>query len=266
MKYKNLLINSTVFFVTAAVLETILHEAGHFVAGWLLGGSPTLFHNSVQFAFTENRETSSIISAAAGPLTSLFLGMFFHYNLNQREETNLGTLFNIYMTAFSYIGFFGYLMVAPFFSYGDTGYILHALSFPTWSIYLVAVFGVFMMYILMASLTPHWVSLMHTETADDVQLRRDFIKNLIFLPLLIGIPIYTLCNLPTPTALSLIAPICSPLAILWVYGLYLKSTPYKIPIDTSETSNQKLGMVWTAFATVVFITNRLLVFGFTLGD
>lgn len=85
---------------------------------------------------------------------------------------------------------------------------------PTWLTFIAAIFGVVILYMLIRKLIRYFVELSTEEITVTKDLRIPFINSLILYPLLIGIIITTLLNLPTPTFLSLIAPVCSPFTIM----------------------------------------------------
>lgn len=261
MKPIQLFINSTVVFVIAAIAEMTIHECGHFFTGLACGGHPVLHHNSVQHMGVRT-ETMHIIEALAGPLVSLLMGILFHVLLQQKKHRGIMSLFLFYMSAFSYIGFFGYMFIAPFFAYGDTGYVLRAIGCPGWLIITLAITAAFILYLLMRKLAVHIVALMSSSTAADLQLRRRFVSRIIFLPLMAGMAITTLLNLPVPTPLSLIAPLTSPVTLLWAYGDYIRQK--QTYADETESINNKLKPLWWVALLVVIIVNRLLVSGISI--
>ena len=91
-----------------------------------------------------------------------------------------------------------------------------------WLTIAIAAIGVLVLYFLMSNLVKYFVEMGTEEIAITKERRTPFINSLILYPLLFGIIITTLLNLPVPTFLSLIAPICSPFTIVWAYGDALK--------------------------------------------
>lgn len=263
-EYKNLIMNSTILFVVASTLETTLHELGHFIASILLHAKDVfLYHNYVS-SNTENLSlNNTLIIKAAGPLVSLLIGILFHFNCSHRTDRTLSFLFTLYLSAFGYIGFFGYLMIAPFFTYGDTGYICMALEFPLWLTISIAFSGAIILYLIMRNLMKYFVEIGTPEIISNKPLRSVFIHSLIFYPLVFGICITTLLNLPVPTFASLIAPLFSPFALLWAYGDALRkeypATYMNQDLQFINTKNYKWQLL---FVLTVFI-NRLLIEGFS---
>jgi hypothetical protein len=263
--YRNLVINSTILFVIASTIEMTLHEFGHFVAGILVHTKDlVLFHNYVAENPDELSLLKVIIVKAAGPLVSLFIGILFQFICSTNSKRDLSFLLKLYMSVFGYIGFFGYLIIAPIFINGDTGYICHVLNFPIWLTILIAIIGVIILFLLMRSLVRYFVELGTIEIISTKESRTTFIKSLILLPLLIGILITTLLNLPIPTLLSLIAPICSPFTIMWTYGYALnKNYPITMMNKDLESLNS-INLKWIVLLLFTIALNRLLVHGLTL--
>lgn len=262
MSKMRLVINSTLMFVLTSVAEMTLHEAGHFIAGLVFHTKPVLYHNYVANTI-DACEKTKIIFASAGPLVSLVLGIVSYLLLRVTDISSAFLrLFFWYFSIAGFIGFFGYLLVAPFFSYGDTGFVLRALSFPPWVVIVSAVTGLLMLVICIRMLAPYAVSFMSTEVANDIKKRGQFVSELIFLPLLFGIPILALLNLPTPTFLSILAPLMSPWSVMYAYGYYLKGKPSRIGFDDRITIAGAMPMLWYILFVIIVVINRLLVYSF----
>jgi uncharacterized protein YacL len=261
MNYRNILISSSILFVTASTLETLLHEGGHFIAAQLMAGSPTIYHNHVSYNLTDVSH-HDIIAAAAGPLVSLLIGVLFHLIQMLRKPGGSTGLFLFYMSAFGYIGFFGYMLTAPFFTYGDTGFILKALSAPGWLINALAMLSALALYLIMGTLAPYVVSCMSSITAENRNSRMSFINQIITYPLIIGTIIETLLSIPVPTFLSLLAPILSPLTLIWPFGYYMKSNGAQDYYDEDESLASYINWGWLIPCIGLILLNRFLVGGF----
>jgi hypothetical protein len=257
----NMLVNSSVLLCMAAVLQMSLHEFGHFIAAIFYNVKPILFHNSVNYNEKAVGTLANIFIAAAGPVISLLIGLIFQSLASPKIKNVVVRLFLAYMSAFGYIGFFGYLMVAPFFTYGDTGFVLNSIGSPQWLIIVLAISAVPCLFFLMRSLARPIISVMSNETANVPASRGKFIRLLILYPLFIGIGGYTLLNLPVPTVLSLIAPLASPWTLVWVYGDYLKKEPGRFGFDPDERIKSKV-YVWIIIGFILAIAlNRILSLG-----
>ena len=265
MKNKNLIINSSALFVIATILHMTLHEKAHFIAATLLGAKDvTLYHNYVQYDSSALPLSSKMWIAAAGPLFSLILGMGFHFICSVYKKRNNLFLFFLYLCSFSYIAFFGYLAIAPFFVNGDTGFIFSSLGFPIWLTALIAIAGVAVFFLVLKKVWKYFIEMAPADIIADMSLRRPFANALLKYPLYIGIVVTTLLNLPAQVFLSLIYPLCSPFALMWFYG-YLVETPYSGSLsNTNFEALNKIQPVWLVVLALVIIMNRLLVFGFTM--
>ena len=169
------------------------------------------------------------------------------------------------MAVFGHIGFWGYVMISPFFSYGDTGYIFAALGFPSWLVWVIAVSGSIALFFIMKSLTKYFVQTANKEIIETQQIRDKYIRSLILFPLFLGIIITTILNLPVPTPLSLIAPLCSPFAIMWPYGYAVRE---KYPVESLNTKFDRFNRFYPVlliFLGMIILMDRLLVLGFRMG-
>ncbi len=239
-----------------------LHELGHFAAAISIHAkNVTLHHNYVSNETTGMSLSQSIFYAGAGPLVSLLIGVCFHFVCSRQKKRGMLFLFNLYMAVFGYIAFFGYLMVAPFFTYGDTGYIFQALSFPVWLTAALAIIGGISLYAVMRKLIGFFVEMGTSNIIADKQVRRIFMRSLIQYPLYTGILITTLLNLPTPTVLSLVYPIFSPFTIMWVYGTAISKAYPADHMNTDISSINKIQPIWLIIFFLTIVMNRFLVHG-----
>ena len=117
------------------------------------------------------------------------------------------------------------------------------------------------MYLSINGLMKYFVEMGPKETIENKDLRNSFIRSLLLFPLLIGIVITTLLNLPIPAFVSLISPICSPLTFMWGYGNALKKN---YSLDNTNKNFQhfsKLNVWLFVFLFLTILFNRLLVIG-----
>lgn len=262
MNKKNLILNSCILFSIATCATMTLHELGHFLTAIFCNTKEiTLHHNFASYNSDGLSNSVQILIAAAGPLVSLILGIVFHFLCSRYAKRDLLFLFLIYMSALGYIAFGGYLMIAPIFEKGDTGFIFKALNFPFWITIIVAVAGVAFMLNTMKKLSRYFVELATQEIINDKYRRTAFFNNLIKYPLFFGILITTLLNLPAASFVSLAYPLFSPLNLLWSYG-YCKDADYWAPKANTELNHlSKISpyLILAFIATIIY--NRLLVYG-----
>jgi len=261
---RNIVINATILFIIAAILEMTLHECAHFFAAISIHAKAILYHNYVYYDMAGRSLSEEIYCAAAGPVFSLLIGIVAQLCLRRNIANPLTRLFILFLAVFGYAGFWGYVGIAPFFSYGDTGFVLRALNCPMWLISVLAILAIPCLYITMKSLAKYFISLMSVDIAASIEERKKFINNIVVMPLIFGTIVYTLLNLPVPTTLSLIAPICSPLTILWPFNNYLNEKPANISHDNEQVIAKKISIPWLLILVLTVVVNRLLVSGVSL--
>lgn len=263
MNKRNIIINSVLLFSGAYLLQGTLHELAHFISAIMLHSKDVyLFHNYVKHDASDISMTSHLIIAGAGPVFSLITGLIFHYICSVYKKRNLPFLFHTYMATFGYINFGGYLLVSPFFAGGDTGFVFTQLGFPLWLKIIFALGGVVFLFFSIKMLCRYYVEMATTDIIENKASRSVFIANLIQYPLYIGIVVTVLLELPVPTFLSLIYPMCSPFTLFWVYGYFLDA---KYPLDKASKNMDKLNNISIAsiaFFLLIVAINRVLVYGF----
>lgn len=133
-----LLINSIVAFAIAQPLMIQVHEFAHALAGLAVGLRPTVYPGAVSYA-VDGTTSQQLVTALAGPIASLVIGVVVL--LAAPAVRGFWGLFLLWFGALSVQEFTGYLMTAPFFSFGDIGVALHLLAAPGWTYWLVLVVG-----------------------------------------------------------------------------------------------------------------------------
>jgi hypothetical protein len=261
-KLRYVTLNSTLLFVIAGILAMTLHEFGHFLAAILVHSKGISIHHNYVSNIDEGLPLKSIIIIkGAGPLVSLAIGIIFHFVCSRLKKRNIAFLFNLYMAAFGSIGFFGYLMISPFFTAGDTGYICVALKFPIWLTITIAISGAMILYLIIRNLMPYFVEMGSKEIVEKKETRIRFIHYILLFPVFLGIIFTTLLNLPTVAIVSLIAPLCSPFSFLWDYGNALNKKYILKATNDNFNNLNKLNIVLIILAILTIIYNRLLVSG-----
>jgi hypothetical protein len=262
LKLKYLILNATILFIVAAILEMTLHEFGHYFAAIGVNARGISIHHNYVSNIDEGLPLKSILLIkGAGPLVSLMIGIVFHVICSRQKNRNPGFLFLIYMAAFGYIGFFGYLMIAPFFTGGDTGYICAALNFPIWVTAGIAVSGGLILYVLVRSLMKYFVEMGSTEILENKNSRISFVHSILLLPVLCGMAFTTILNLPVIALISLIAPICSPFTLLWDYGNALHKNYHTGITNGNFSKLNKMNVVLIILMVLTIVYNRMLVRG-----
>jgi hypothetical protein len=123
-----IILDSTIMFVLAFIVTTILHEIAHALTGLMLGSQPILYDT-----FVEHRgltDAGEALTAVAGPLFSLIQGMILFAVFNRMHSApRMAQLFVLWMAIHGLVNFFGYLINAPFAPYGDIGQVAAYLRF-----------------------------------------------------------------------------------------------------------------------------------------
>ena len=261
-QYKFVLINSALLFIITAVLEVVLHEFSHFITAFMFHAKDlSLHHNFVDYAEDNLSVSQRIWIASAGPLMSLFIGLLFHLIVIQSEKRNALFLFNLFMAVNGYIGFFGYLMIAPVTIQGDTGFVFHTLGFPMWSVVLIAVFGISMLLVVIKKLTKHFVEMGSVEIIADKEQRRQFVQAVIKYPIYCCVLAMLLLNLPVPIWVSIL-PVFSYFSLFYGFGDALRKNYTDSNYNKEfEQLNSIQPVIIIGFVFVV-ILNRFLVHGF----
>lgn len=261
-KLRFVTINSTILFIIACILQTTLHEFGHFIAAILVHAKGISIHHNNVDNIDEGLPLRSILFIkGAGPLMSLMIGIVFQIACSVQKKRNLVFLFKLYMSGFGYIGFFGYLMTTPIFTEGDTGYICSALKFPIWLTIGIAVSGALILYFLVRNLMEYFIEMGSKEILEKKETRFPFVHGILLLPVFFGIPITTLLNLPVSILLSLIAPLCGPFTFLWDYGNALKKKYHLKTTNDHFDRLNKLNYILIILLMLTIIYNRMLVKG-----
>ena len=249
-------------FVIATMWHQTLHELGHFVVGKFFHSSDaTLYHNYVKHDLSSLSGMERIFVAAAGPLFSLIIGILFQTICASYSKRNLFFLFCLFMSAFGYINFGGYLLISPIFTGGDTGYIFRQLGFPIWMTISFAIGGAFFLFYTIKMLSKFFVEMATEQIINDKSERRVFINSIVKYPLYLGVIISTIMNLPVIVFLSLLYPMFSPFTLFWSFG-YLLDSPY--PTANANKEMYKLNTLSPILIIAFILTiicNRLFVIG-----
>lgn len=257
-------LNSVILFITATLLENFLHQSGHFLmAKWVGLPDISMHHNYVNFDDSQVSNLHKVLVNGAGPLLSLLTGIIFQFLCLGRLKRDLVFMFQNYMAIFGYTGFFGYLIIAPFYTDGDTGKVLQLLDFPLWSVIGISILALVSLYTIMFRLTRNFVLLCPIEALEIKYARRRFMFIMIFYPFILGTITTTLLSLPVAAAFSLIAPFIRPFSIMWTFPQALNKE-YRGTVSNEHLESINNFRIFPVIAlSVMVIVNRLLVAGFS---
>jgi hypothetical protein len=130
--YARLFTISSIIYVLAFLLTTVVHEFGHGLVSALLGGEPVVHHVYVEHHGLEGGRRAAV--SAAGPLVSLLQGVTLGLLLRvRRRGPSVSRLFALWLCLHGLVNFFGYLITTPFVPNADLGKIASWLGLPAFA-------------------------------------------------------------------------------------------------------------------------------------
>lgn len=260
-KYKYFIANAAMLLILTAILEMTFHEIGHFVTAYFFHAKDlSLHHNFVNYKQDNLLPNQLIIIAAAGPIVSLLLGILFHVVVLNSKKRNKLFVFNLFLSIHGYIGFFGYLMIAPLSINGDTGYIFNALKFPMWLVVGIAILGLIILIKLIKHLNLFLLELAPATILNNLEERKNYVAAIIKYPVYFSVVALMLLNLPVPIWLSLLPPL-SLFVLFSGYGDLLKKTIIQQDERITFLKFNTLQPILMIIFILVILMNRLLTFG-----
>lgn len=253
---KYLFINSLLAFVAAFLLTTLIHESGHFISYLLFQAQPVLHHNYVSVATLELSLGARVTSSLAGPGISLLQGLFFLGLVMHRQSNKSIDIFYLWLGFLGCINFFGYVMLTPLSSAGDTGKVAALLNIPEFWQIIISVSGLFILLLLIfrhGALFGNFI-----PKSDTLKERGKHVNMLLLFPVIVGSLLNAALAFPVQVLLSVIYPATSSYALLWAYGRVLKAKESGLKL--SEINLQISKPLLLIFL-LMLIVNRLLVYG-----
>ena len=230
MKKFGLAINSMVIVVLTGIATVMLHELGHFIPAYLYGLEPELHHNFVFYVDQRVSAFAQGLIAASGPVVSLFIGTSCLLFSKRARHKGLVSLTTLWLGLHGLLTFFGYLFVAPFFTYGDTGKVFALLGLPFWSVLAISTFGVVSLVVLFRNQAKEFT--FYGEGCMTPAMRAN---SLILFPTL-ALVASAVLHLPVPTPLSLIAPLLMPWSFMTIYGVFFDYEDTKPSVTLNRIS------------------------------
>jgi hypothetical protein len=206
-----LILNSTVLYVLAFLLTTIIHESGHAFLGYINTSEPVLHHNYVEYLSAAQLSTPQKMSISlAGPLISLLQGLIIGLFYLRLKKQTLCRLFLLWFSVLGFSNFFGYLMTGPIFQEGDIGKVFSLLNLPLTVQIIIAVIGAAILTYIAFKLTIPFLKFGYKqEWLFDPKSREHFLFRIIILPWIIGSIIVTILYFPIVAVISIIYPFTS---------------------------------------------------------
>lgn len=252
-------INSTILYVTAFLLTTMIHEFLHAIAGSFSGSNPIIHHNYVEHLSIEQLSIKQkFLIALAGPLISLTQGILSYIAyFNIREKSH--KLIHLFLLWFSVLGFFnflGYLMTGFLFKNGDIGKVYTITNTPFWiQIVLAIIAASLLIFIAYKMTTPYLRFSYNKEWVENGKSRKNFSMHILFLPWVIGSVIITILYLPVIALISIIYPIMSGMIFIFPWQNANQVRVVKISTDkrVGNLSVLTIGLLMLAALTFKFI-------------
>lgn len=245
---KYTVLNGVLIYTTTALLTLIIHETGHFAIERLWGFDAVMHPNYGSYAGFAS-DFQKIIIAGAGPLISLLQGVFFLFINARVARKNMFSLFTLWLSLHGFILFFGYMVCAPFFTYGDTGQILYLLHFP---IYITIAFSILCLLLLVKTLRN--IGERFAAYGRNITERKSRTRQIILYPLIIGGILSLLAQLPVPNLLLLFDCLTTPLMFLIVYGKLMDDH-----LDNPQISINRISVPLIIIFLFTLLGTRLLI-------
>ena len=259
-----IIINSTVLYVLAFLLTTIIHESGHAVLGYINHAEPVLHHNYVAYLSDIHLSVSQKLSISlAGPLVSLLQGLIVGVFYLRSKKQTLCKLFLLWFSVLGFSNFFGYLMTGPIFQEGDIGKVFSLLNLPFLVQIIIAITGAAVLTFIAYKLTIPFLKFGYKqEWLSDPRSRENFLFKIIILPWVIGSIMITILYLPVVAAISLIYPFTSGMIFIfpWKHAKRVGAIKASDNINIGKSSV----LLYFSLIILVFIYRIILVPGIEL--
>jgi len=218
MKQKyNIFINSTILYVIAFILTTVLHELAHALAGMLYSSQPVLHHHYVEhLSWSHLSIQEQAFISLAGPLISLVQGLLVGLIYFKSTKQGLTKLFLLWLSILGIFNFLGYLMTGPIFQNGDIGKVLALFNTSVWFQILIAFIGAALLLFVAYNLTKLFLRFSYKEEwINSGKSRKNFSFYILILPWLIGSVVMTILYLPIVAVVSIIYPFTSGMVFIF---------------------------------------------------
>lgn len=258
---KIVLLNSTLIRISSALLTTVIHELGHFLISVGLGNSATLYHNRVE-THTENLDIfNQLAIPMGGPVISLLQGIICIV-IYKKIKNGIISLFVLWLGIGGLMAFFGYMMIAPLFTMGDTGKILQLLEVPMlWQIG-IAIGSLVLFIFLLIRFHLGFEHFIPEDIHSGKELRAKWAGLLIMYPILIGILVNTIMQFPIVYFLSLLPSLTMPFMLFMVYGQMILSKTKIEKAKNKDVTHFSMALIIVFILTIILY--RSLVWGFTI--
>jgi hypothetical protein len=215
---RRLAFTATCLYVAAYLLTIMVHELGHALTSWSLGGQPVLHNTSVDTLNHAALPVATLVRiTAAGPLVSLAQGLTLLWHAHRTRATGAGALFGLYLGVFGVINFLGYLMISPLVPGGDTGQLVALLHVPAGVQWATAALALVLLMRLIRGTGPLFVQQLAAPAQHEAGARQAGLQALLLWPWAVGSAVLVLLAVPAPQ-LSILLNL--PMSSLVLFGAY----------------------------------------------
>jgi hypothetical protein len=197
-----------------------------------------------------------VISALAGPLSSLFQGIIFGLLITRQQKNNARHLLYLWLGLLGFVNFFGYLVMTPLSTAGDTGQVAELLNIAYPIRIIIAFAGFVLLLFVVIKIGKNFSIFIPEET--NGKSKAKYVYHVMFFPIIIGSLFNTLLAFPVVSVLSIVYPATSPYVIMSSFSFILKSTSQQSTRSEIETGVMK-GLIFLALGAI--IVNRLMTLG-----
>ncbi len=252
----NILLNSTMAFVSAFIFTTFFHEFGHYLSYSVFGENPTLFHNYVQTPGQQLGIGAKLVSALAGPVSSLMQGIVLALVVYKKQENTARNLFYLWLSLLGFVNFFGYLVMTPFSTVGDTGKAAELMRLDHSVRSVIAFVGLVLAIWVIRKVGKNFSVFIPADCG--AKLRTKYVYHIMFFPIMIGSILNTLLAFPVAALLSVIYPATSSYVIMSSFDAILKNAS---PQPTKPEFEDRLMKSVMLLLLSAILLNRLLTTG-----
>jgi hypothetical protein len=182
--------------------------------------------------------------------------------LYKKIKNSVGSLLTLWLGISGLMAFFGYMMIAPLSTAGDTGKIFQLLEIPMlWQV-IISISSLLVFTIMLLRFHLDFERFVSENISSGKHKRAKWSRLLIMYPVLIGIIINTIMQFPIVHFLSLLPSMMMPFMLFLVYGQMIMS---KSVVEKEENKNvTKFSLPVLLFFMLTIVIYRLLVSGITI--
>jgi hypothetical protein len=197
-----------------------------------------------------------VISALAGPSISLIQGTIFGFIVTRGKSNSVRHLFYLWLSLLGFVNSFGYLLMTPFSTEGDTGKAAEVLNIAYGFRFVIASIGLIALLWIIFKVAKNFSNFIPVQK--DVDLRTKYVYRLMFFPIIIGSLVNVLMAFPVVSVLSIVYPATSSYVIMSSFPVILKASNQSSTSSDLEDSILKSLVILVLCAIVL---NRLLTLG-----